>query len=34
MQMPDENTILGIDLKINPEFFPCEYKIVGETFVR
>ena len=28
------DTIMGIDLKINPEIFSSEYKIVGETYVR
>lgn len=28
------DTMLGIDLKINAEVFPAEYKIIGETYIR
>ena len=33
-KLRDPDTMLGIDLKINAEVFPAEYKVVGETFIR
>lgn len=33
-QFDNPDTMIGVDLKINAEVFPAEYRIIGETYVR